>query len=553
MVLFSDGRDECFDADLDGDPAVGPSYGEDPCVVAQRIAGDGVDLRIDRIETVGFGADSAAELELRCIADSTGGSYTAIETPADAREVLPELLAVISSPREAQRLGGTAIVGADSQQGAPDFERLDSGVGDGRFTDTIEMNTEKWYRSGSYGPGPGTFTATAFGLPAQEGIEFFLRMYIPSSDQTFFEDQGDDDAGLPRRPTASIRCPGCSIIGLSDDLEVFWIVSLSSENEALGGTYDLELLTEGPAFGGSDAGCIEPQACWYEEQIPLREAAIEEANVTLAEVTPEESEIGTGVDLDALRTDLTAQETALVTAESDATAAEENAATTKAREAGLQAQADALGEEGTSLLLPILLGLLGLVIGAGSLFIGRKRDEPTPAVVTATEVPPAPSNSDVVGRVSPTAPALEVPERPAAPTSPAAPATPAVAAAQPIPEAETVLPDAETARWERGFGKPTEVGERVGARLEEGVAEGQLEAPDADPPPEEQSEPQPNVVEPEPAEALEVPEQTAPNSGATAAIPAGWYANPEDASQWRWWDGTAWTSHVHSAGGGEVQ
>lgn len=190
VVLFSDGRDECFDADLDGDPAVGPSYGEDPCVVAQRIAGDGVDLRIDRIETVGFGADSAAELELRCIADSTGGSYTAIETPADAREVLPELLAVISSPREAQRLGGTAIVGADSQQGAPDFERLDSGVGDGRFTDTIEMNTEKWYRSGSYGPGPGTFTATAFGLPAQEGIEFFLRMYIPSSDQTFFEDQG---------------------------------------------------------------------------------------------------------------------------------------------------------------------------------------------------------------------------------------------------------------------------------------------------------------------------------------------------------------------------
>ena len=71
VVLFSDGRDECFDADLDGNPEVGPSFGEDPCVVAQRIAGEGVDLRIDRVETVGFGADAAAEQELRCIADST--------------------------------------------------------------------------------------------------------------------------------------------------------------------------------------------------------------------------------------------------------------------------------------------------------------------------------------------------------------------------------------------------------------------------------------------------------------------------------------------------
>ena len=522
VVLFSDGRDECFDADLDGDPTVGPSFGEDPCVIAQQLAGDGVDLRIDRVETVGFGADAAAEQELRCIADSTGGSYTPIENPADAREVLPEVLAAISSPREAERLGGSPIVGAATQEDAPDFERLDAGSSDGRFTDTIEMNTEKWYRVGQYGPGAGTFTATAFGLPAQEGIDFGLRLFVPETDQTFFENQGDTDAGLPRRPTASIRCPGCEITGLSDEIEAFWIVSLSSDNPDLGGTYDLELLTEGTAFGGTETGCVEPQACWYAEQIPVREQAIEEATAELDELLVASG--GADVDrseLDSLRDQIAAQESALSNAEAAATEAETEAINSAARAVDLEAQAAAFGGEGTSLLLPILLAALGLVAAIGSFFVGRKDKEP-PVVATAAgtavspgqggvgaivETPPGASSGlehppleGVVGSIQPTSPPPPASSPPPPPVSAPPPAStpPPPAEVTPAPEPDVSAPIADADIDEESTDAPT---------------------------------PSTESVSPE-------------------GVP-GWYVDPGDGSQLRWWDGTTWTSHVQALEGGE--
>ena len=357
VVLFSDGRDECFDADLDGDPGVGPSWGEDPCVVAREIGGEGVDLRIDRIETVGFRADAAAELELRCIADSTGGSFTAIESPEDARDLLPELLAQISSPRPAERLGGTPIVGTPSPDGAPSLERLDAaGAGDGRYTDTIEMNTEKWYRVGEYGPGAGTFTATVFGLPAQEGISFTMRLEIPANEQVFFEGRGDDDAGLPRRPTASIRCPGCSVTG--GPHEAYWVLTLQTDNPDLGGTYDLEILTEGPAFGGVSISCEEPQECWYEQEIAVRSGELaalqEQYEAMLAEAAVPEGLI---LERDAL------QREAAVT--------EEQAVEAAAEADRLAAEAAELGDGGSDLVIPILLAAAG--VGLAGLALVRRR------------------------------------------------------------------------------------------------------------------------------------------------------------------------------------
>ena len=33
----------------------------------------------------------------------------------------------------------------------------------------------------------------------------------------------------------------------------------------------------------------------------------------------------------------------------------------------------------------------------------------------------------------------------------------------------------------------------------------------------------------------------------TTTTPAGWYPNPDDATQLRWWDGSAWTDQVQAS------
>lgn len=81
IILISDGEDTCAPPD--------------PCRVAEELYGDLFDVRI---ESVGFLIDtgSAAEQQLRCIAESTGGQYTTVES-ADALvarlgEITEELL-----------------------------------------------------------------------------------------------------------------------------------------------------------------------------------------------------------------------------------------------------------------------------------------------------------------------------------------------------------------------------------------------------------------------------------------------------------------------------
>lgn len=354
VVLFSDGRDECFDADLDGDPATGPSYGENPCEVAAEISAEGVDLRVDRIETVGFLADEAAESELRCIADVSGGSYTAVESDEDVAG-LADLLAQISSPRPAERLGGTDVEGSETQDGAPDLARLDDPTGsDGRFVDTITMNSERWYRFPQFGPGEVTFTVTAFDLPAQEGIVLVSSLYDPREDDVVFE-YSDDDAGVPRRPTSSVRCPGCSYSGGEEGM--LWLVSLTSDNDRLEGEFDLELLTEGAGVGGSGTSCEEPQTCWYEQEIEARTIQVEEARQARDEAD------------DAVPDDDLADE--LAAAQADVDAAQDDLLALQQRLELLDAQAGE-GLDQPSYTLPLVLLALGLAAGGASLLIGRR-------------------------------------------------------------------------------------------------------------------------------------------------------------------------------------
>ena len=83
IVLFSDGRDECWDADLNGDAAAGPSFGRDPCEVAREIGGQ-AHLKIQKIDTISFQAESAEE-QLRCIAEETGGKSFPVNEPCCGR------------------------------------------------------------------------------------------------------------------------------------------------------------------------------------------------------------------------------------------------------------------------------------------------------------------------------------------------------------------------------------------------------------------------------------------------------------------------------------
>jgi hypothetical protein len=343
IVLFSDGRDECFDADLDGNPATGPSYGQDPCEVAKSITSG--NAAVDRVVTVGFRANSAAETELRCIAESTGGTYTAIETPQDARDALPQLLVQLSAPREAQRLVGRQIQGATSTEDAPDFVRLDEiGADKVLYTDSIDMNSVRIYRMPEYGPNGGTFTATVFGLPPELGITLDMRIFVPKFDQDFFKGKhGELNAGLPERPTASIRCTDCQITG--GPHEAFFVVTLDSDS-GLSGTYELEILTEGPGFGGSTTSCLAPQECFYPQEI---------VNLT-AQFNSTQSELDTGIgelaspdsvtERDRLRVDTNAEQDAI------------SAANIRAQE--LEERILLAPTKSNSLLLPLLLLLAGI-------------------------------------------------------------------------------------------------------------------------------------------------------------------------------------------------
>jgi hypothetical protein len=369
VVLFSDGRDECYDADLDGDPAVGPSWGPDPCQVARDVAGAGVDLRIERIDTIGFQA-ADAEAQLRCIAGSTGGTYTPVETEDD----LDQIGDVLERPmRESVRLGGDPIEGSPTADGAPELERIAPGQPDRRYTDTIGVNEERWYQVADYGPGGGDTTATFFNLPAEEGITLEIRMEPGEGENISGPLEETVDHQNLLAPSSSIRCPGCHIQD-DDSHALYWVVALRSDNPAVQGTFDLELLLEGEGWGGPPGGCPEGTSCWYEGQIRLAEAQMAQLQEELGGDRTEVLD-----QIDRLEAEL----------------------------AQLTEQRASVGSEGggTSWTLPIALGLLAL--GAGGAWMVLTRRSRTGSEAAADATASEPDDGAVIGTVDLGAPPAE--------------------------------------------------------------------------------------------------------------------------------------------------
>lgn len=110
IVLVSDGLSDCTD--------------DRPCEVAQELVARGIDVTID---TIGFQVDAAAERQLTCIAEATGGLYVA------ADEVV-ELVAVL----QAYRPTGEVIRGGDVLDEAVD-------ITSGQYLDAASVGDSRWY------------------------------------------------------------------------------------------------------------------------------------------------------------------------------------------------------------------------------------------------------------------------------------------------------------------------------------------------------------------------------------------------------------------------
>ncbi|MCB0975377.1 MAG: VWA domain-containing protein [Actinobacteria bacterium] len=124
VVLVSDGADECY-------PDLGPA----PCDVAKEIAAGGIDLQV---HTIGFQTDAAANDQLKCIADATGGSFVTVES---GDELATQLTA--KAVRDARRIQ----VEADQVvEGSPDPDRPAVLPGAGTYLDSFVADEVLWWR-----------------------------------------------------------------------------------------------------------------------------------------------------------------------------------------------------------------------------------------------------------------------------------------------------------------------------------------------------------------------------------------------------------------------
>ncbi|WUJ71723.1 VWA domain-containing protein [Kribbella soli] len=113
IVLVSDGEATCA---------------PDPCVVAQSIAKQGIDLKID---VVGFRVAGKARTQLQCVAREGRGDYYDADSTIDLEAGLDRLSTRAFRPF---RISGTPVHGAAQQEGAP-------ALAPGHYSDTFGADT----------------------------------------------------------------------------------------------------------------------------------------------------------------------------------------------------------------------------------------------------------------------------------------------------------------------------------------------------------------------------------------------------------------------------
>ncbi|MER6502170.1 VWA domain-containing protein [Streptomyces sp. NPDC001455] len=118
IVLITDGEDTC-----------GPL---DPCEVARDIAARGIHLVID---TLGLVPNAKIREQLTCIAEATGGTYTAVQHTDELSGRVKQLVDRAAEPV----VTPVATEGADSCSRAPQLKA-------GLYTDREKIGQHRWYR-----------------------------------------------------------------------------------------------------------------------------------------------------------------------------------------------------------------------------------------------------------------------------------------------------------------------------------------------------------------------------------------------------------------------
>ncbi|MFD7862843.1 VWA domain-containing protein [Streptomyces sp. NPDC057682] len=118
IVLISDGEDTC-----------GPL---DPCEVARDIAARGIHLVID---TLGLVPNAKIRQQLTCIAEATGGTYTAVQHTDELSGRVKQLVDRAAEPV----VTPVATEGAGSCTDAPQLKP-------GLYTDRAKFSEHRWYR-----------------------------------------------------------------------------------------------------------------------------------------------------------------------------------------------------------------------------------------------------------------------------------------------------------------------------------------------------------------------------------------------------------------------
>lgn len=183
VVLISDGESNC------GEP--------DPCEVAEKLAEENVDIRID---SVGFQVWGKARSELRCIAEAGHGSY--YDAP-DADALARQLERAGRLSAEGYRFQGKRVSGAARKGKGPQLSAR-------QYLDTIGPGETRWYRTELDDVSATDFAATAVpepGVAVAYGDGLTMRMIgLDDGNRCSLRDRADfrqAEGAMPLTATAS--------------------------------------------------------------------------------------------------------------------------------------------------------------------------------------------------------------------------------------------------------------------------------------------------------------------------------------------------------------